>query len=258
MILTRCRIVTPHHDKTGCKAGHTFPHRFRSRQLVTTVHGEPDRSADSRSAAALGAVELPHGVLWWHDRQHSVYQHDVYHGQDFVLQRQRSGGPGLVLSHRLSSVQIVDRVERERVQLEMYNKGQDNVGAQLALSDTFTFDLTDYALVEEAAADAEAHTDAPLHFPPTTCTGIVLSVQSGQATHQVCNTPYTCKDRQSFAFGQEVSSAMCRQMIRFSHHTHDERKRYASPDALHSCITDYAVLGVAATTLKTCVGQIYL
>lgn len=122
---------------------------------------------ENRSAAALGAVELPRGVLWWHNKEHSVYQHNVLHGQDFVLQRQRSGGPGLVLSQNLSSVQLVDKAERERVQLAMYMSADTETGVQLAASDMFTFDLTDYSLVEDTEPDSSG-------FPPTACTGIVL------------------------------------------------------------------------------------
>jgi len=183
-MLKACRTTSPHHGKAGQQSvPKLYQRKFGTR--VESAHTEPGNGTESRSAAALGAVELPHGGLWWHDRQHNVYQHDVYHGQDFVLQRQRSGGPGLVLSHRLSSVQIVDKAERERVQLEMYSRGQDNTGAQLALTDMFTFDLTDYALVEESVADATVDAAAPLQFPPTACTGIVLRDQPADHTHQV-------------------------------------------------------------------------
>ncbi len=183
-MLKACRTTSLHDGKAGQQSGPKL-HQRKFGTRIKSVHTEPGNGAESRSAAALGAVELPHGVLWWHDRQHNVYQHDVYHGQDFVLQRQRSGGPGLVLSHRLSSVQIADKAERERVQLEMYSRGQDNTGAQLALTDMFTFDLTDYALVEESAADATADAAPPLQFPPTTCTGIVLRDQPTEETPQV-------------------------------------------------------------------------
>lgn len=183
-MLNACSTTSLHHAKTGQQS----VLKLHQRKIVTRVesaHTEPGSGTESRSAAALGAVELPHGVLWWHDRRHNVYQHDVYHGQDFVLQRQRSGGPGLVLSHRLSSVQIVDKAERERVQLEMYSRGQHDTGAHLALADVFTFDLTDYALVEEPVADATADAAAPLQFPPTACTGIILRDQPAEHTHQV-------------------------------------------------------------------------
>lgn len=136
-----------------------------------------------RSAAALGAMELPHGVLWWQDKQHNVYQHDMLHGQDFVLQRQRSGGPGLVLSQRLSSVQIVDKTERKRVQLAMYKSTRQETGIQLAVSDVITFDLKDYSLVEDTDS---IDSDDCLEFPPTTCTGIVLRRSGDQSMAQVC------------------------------------------------------------------------
>lgn len=140
------------------------------------------RGPEDRSAAALGALELPHGVLWWQDKQHNVYKHDVLHGHDFVLQRQQAGCPGLVLSQRLSSVQIVDRTERERVQIAMYKSAHEETGVQLAISDMFTYDLTDYSLLEESEPTDSADCTT---FPPTVCTGIVLH-SAGQRKQQVC------------------------------------------------------------------------
>ena len=138
---------------------------------------------EDRSAAALGALELPHGVLWWQNKQHSVYKHDVLHGQDFTLQRQRSGGPGLVLSQRLSSVQIVDKKERDRVQIAMYKSANEETGLQLAMSDMFTFDLTDYSLLEESEPADDTRCTS---FPPTACTGIVLHSGGHQHQQQAC------------------------------------------------------------------------
>lgn len=203
-MLKACRATRLHHGKAGQQSVPKL-HQRKSGTRVGSAHIEPGKGAESRSAAALGAVELPHGVLWWHDRQHNVYQHDVYHGQDFVLQRQRSGGPGLVLSHRLSSVQIVDKAERERVQLEMYSRGQNSTGAQLALTDMFTFDLTDYALVEESVADATADAAAPLQFPPTACTCIVLRDQPAEHTHQVSKGGKDPAPRQRLHRQSEIS-----------------------------------------------------
>ena len=155
---------------------------LRNRRSLT-IYNTGDR--EDRSAAALGAMELPHGVLWWQNKQHSVYKRDVLHGQDFTLQRQRSGGPGLVLSQRLSSVQIVDKTERERVQIAMYKSAHEETGLQLAVSDMVTFDLTDYSLLEESEpADDTQYTS----FPPTACTGIVLhsEVQHNQKVCAFC------------------------------------------------------------------------
>lgn len=147
-----------------------------------TVVNAGDACRD-RTAAALGALELPHGVLWWQNKQHSVYKRDVLHGQDFTLQRQRAGGPGLVLSNRLSDMQLVDKTERERVQIAMYKSANEEKGVQLVLSDMFTFDLTDYSLLEESEpADGDYYTS----FPPTACTGIVLHSDGQQQKQQVC------------------------------------------------------------------------
>ena len=149
------------------------------RSLAVSNNGGPE----DRSAAALGALELPHGVLWWQNKQHSVYKRDVLYGQDFVLQRHRSGGPGLVLSQRLSSVQIVDNTERERVQIAMYNSAQEETGVQLAMLDMFTYDLTDYSLLEESEPADNAGCTS---FPPTACTGIVLRNNGQSRKQQVC------------------------------------------------------------------------
>ena len=150
-------------------------------------NSDPGQNADSRPAAALGAVELPGGVLWWNDKQHNVYKHDVVYGQDFVLQRPRSGGPGLVLSHRLSSVQIVDKAERARVHLEMYRASQSSTGVQLFRDETVDFDLTDYALIEESSTELPESAE-PEQFPPTPCLGIVLRDQTEGTQQQVnCN-----------------------------------------------------------------------
>lgn len=156
------------------------PRCLRNRRSLTIFDtGE----CEDRSAAALGALELPHGVLWWQNKQHSVYKRDVLHGQDFTLQRQRSGGPGLVLSQRLSSVQIVDKTERERVQIAMYKSAHEETGLQLAMRDMFTIDLTDYSLLEEPEpADDARYAD----FPPTDCTGIVLHSGGHENKQQVC------------------------------------------------------------------------
>lgn len=131
------------------------------------------RNGRDRSTAALGAVDLPHGVLWWNDKSHSVYQHDVLHGQDFVLQRSRPGGPGLVLARQVSTMQIVDKEEQRRVGMQMYQQGSSSGSTQLATSDMFTFDITDYALADEAPS-AQLAAQQYLLFPPTNCTGIVL------------------------------------------------------------------------------------
>lgn len=184
-MLKVCGVTTVSHCWTGhaCVA----KSRYRGRNPRTySALDQPANDAQGRSAAALGAVELPHGVLWWHNKQHSVYQHDVLRGQDFILQRQRSGGPGLVLSQRISSMQIVDKVERERVQLEMHKANRDDAGAQLVLSDMFTFDLTDYVLVEESAADSAADNNGHPQFPPTACTGIVVRDQPDHSAQRVC------------------------------------------------------------------------
>lgn len=149
---------------------------FRSLTILNTGDSE------NRSAAALGALELPHGVLWWQNKQHSVYKRDVLHGQDFTLQRQRSGGPGLVLSQRLSSVQIVDKKERERVQIAMYKSAHEETGLQLAISDMFAFDLTDYSLLEESEPADDTHC---ISFPATACTGIVLHSSGHQPKQKV-------------------------------------------------------------------------
>ena len=153
---------------------------------------------ESRSAAALGALELPHGVLWWQDKQHSVYQHDVLYGQDFVLQRQRSGGPGLVLSQRLSSVQIVDKRERERVQLATYKSAHAETGIQLAVNGLDTFDLTDYSLLEDSdPAEVTDHLDGH----GAACTGIVLWSSQIQPEAKVCSgvaTPSRAPDHLDF------------------------------------------------------------
>ena len=183
-MLKGCGITPACGHWTGNVSMHkTRRHSFNT--CVLNTASEPGNSAEGRSAAALGAIELPRGVLWWHNRQHSVYQHDVVHGQDFVLQRPRSGGPGLILSQRLSSIQIVDKSERKRVQVEMYKATQGGLGTQLTISDRFTFDLTDYALVEEATADVPAELKFQ-QFPPTACTGIVLRDQPEQTKQQVC------------------------------------------------------------------------
>lgn len=99
--------------------------------------------SNNRSTAALGAVDLPHGVLWWSDKSHSVYQHNVVHGQDFVLQRSRPGGPGLTLARQLSSVQIVDRAEKQRVSIQAYLAHASHGRAPLAVTDILTFDVTE-------------------------------------------------------------------------------------------------------------------
>ena len=156
----------------------------RNSRKSNTV-SEAGKDAESRSAASLGAVELPHGVLWWHNKQHSVYQHNVYHGGDFILQRQRSGGPGLILSHQLSSVQIVDKHERARAQLATYKTALDDTGALLVVSDLFTFDVTDYELVEESVGNAVGDDADPPQYLPTACTGIVLRDQAAGSKQQV-------------------------------------------------------------------------
>ena len=155
----------------------------RSSRSVRSLKVSNEAAHENRSAAALGALELPHGVLWWQDKQHNVYQHDIVHGQDFVLQRQRSGGPGLVLSQRLSSVQIVDKIERARVQLAMYKSARQETGVQLAVNDMLTIDLKDYSLVEETDSTGN---DDHIDFPPTTCTGIVLKRSGDQPMAEVC------------------------------------------------------------------------
>ena len=164
------------------------PNRRNQQQIRSNCspasRGDPGQNADSRSAAALGAVELPGGVLWWHDKQHGVYKHDIVYGQDFVLQRTRSGGPGLVLSQRLSSMQIVDKAERTRVHLEMYKAAQSGTDLQLFQQQDFDFDLTDNALVEYSSADMAGNAE-PQHFSPTSCVGIVLREQPGQMQPQV-------------------------------------------------------------------------
>lgn len=170
------------------------PRCLRNRRSLTVFN---NGDCEDRSAAALGALELPHGVLWWQNKQHSVYKRDVLHGQDFTLQRQQSGGPGLVLSQRLSSVQLVDKTERERVQIAMYKSAHEQTGLQLAVSDMFTFDLTDYSLLEESEpADDTHHTG----FPPTGCTGIVL--HSGGHQHK----------QQVYAFCLRANPTLCSQV----------------------------------------------
>lgn len=157
-----------------------IPFNHTRRLVRRPVHaycaGNP--SHKDRSTAALGAVDLPHGVLWWNDKSHSVYQHDLLHGQDFTLQRQRPGGPGLVLARQISSVQIVDQKERQRVSIQAYQTQAANQSAPLAISDMFTFDVTDYALVEDVSRQPTVQ-----HYPPTECTGMVL-VEQDQAQHR--------------------------------------------------------------------------
>lgn len=164
---------------------HCRPVRYLRRSVRWPVRAlcaeVPDKRV--RSTAALGAVDLPHGVLWWSDRSHSVYQHNVLHGQDFVLQRPRPGGPGLILAKQLSSVQLVDQEERKRVSIQAYQMQASDRCAPLAITDILTFDVTEYALVEDAASNNLA---APC-FPPTDCTGMVLvSQNSDKQQEQVC------------------------------------------------------------------------
>lgn len=151
--------------------------RCRNTHSVTVLNSTP--GSEDRSAA----LELPHGVLWCQDKQPNVYNRKVLHGPDFVLQRQPSGCPGMVLSQRLSSMQIVDIAERERVQIAMYKSAHEETGLQLVISDMFTYDLTDYSLLEESEP---ADTADCIAFPPTTCTGIVLRSTGQQQKQQVC------------------------------------------------------------------------
>ena len=132
-----------------------------------------------RSTSALGAVDLPYGVLWWSDRTHNVYQHDVLHGS-------RPGGPGLVLARQISSVQIVDQEERQRVSIQAFQAKSDT-NLHLATTDTITFDITDYALVDEPSTKQLADGLAAQLYPPTNCTGVVLvSQERHEQTDQVC------------------------------------------------------------------------
>ena len=142
--------------------------------VSNSIPGPEDRSA---------ALELPHGVLWCQHQQSNVYNRNVLHGQDFVIQRQPSGCPGIVLSQRLSSMQIVDRTERERVQIAMYKSAHEETGVQLVISDMFTYDLTDYSLLKESEP---ADTANPSTFPPPACTGIVLHNSGRQQKQEVC------------------------------------------------------------------------
>ena len=149
--------------------------------------GSAVRQSQCRSAASLGAVALPRGVLWWNDKSHSVYQHDVLHGQDFVLQRTRPGGPGLVMAPQLSSLQIVDKEQRKGVSMQIYQSEHTSTTAQLAISEPFTFDITDYALIDEVRTSQFAVQQC-LPYPPTSCTGIVLRDEANrQRNDEVCS-----------------------------------------------------------------------
>lgn len=155
--------------------------------VLNSIPGSEDRSA---------ALELPHGVLWCQDRQPNVHNRKVLHGPDFVLQRQPSERPGIVLSQRLSSMQLVDTAERERVQIAMYKSAHEETGLQLVISDMFTYDLTDYSLLEESEP---ADTADCITFPPTACTGIVVRSNGQQRKQQASDQVLTSHSRRTKA-----------------------------------------------------------
>lgn len=110
--------------------------------------GLPSRQARTHIVKGTRAsIALPnqHGI--WLDSAESAF--DVLYGQNFVVQRPKRGGPGLVLSPRFSAIQILKE------------------------DDHSILDVTEYSYVEKARLELP-----PPRFPLTQETGVVLHSSS--------------------------------------------------------------------------------
>lgn len=91
-------------------------------QLQPTLSSLPRQSLRSRRACAVRAesrqnehripdVALPNGV-WWLDK--STHSHDIIYGGNFVVQRPKLGGEGLIPYPALTGIQLMPDVPSSR------------------------------------------------------------------------------------------------------------------------------------------------
>lgn len=129
-------------------------------------------------------------------------------------------------------MQIIDQEERQRVNIQAYQAKSD-INVHLATTDTSTFDITEYALVDETSTRQLA---AQL-YPPTNCTGVVLVSQDQHLqTDQVCKMLlYDCHS------GNDTLQQVAEQVAEQVKNTHSRRTKAVSLLILLQLYSKHAV-----------------
>lgn len=96
----------------------------------------PARPACSQNEERHPDRALPNGV-WWLDK--SSHSHDILYGENFVVQRPKLGGEGLIPYQGLTHIQLMPTVPSasNRAESSMLPPGRDSV-----------YDIMDYTLEE--------------------------------------------------------------------------------------------------------------
>ncbi|BDA48650.1 probable mitochondrial protein import protein ZIM17 at C-terminar half [Coccomyxa sp. Obi] len=117
---------------------------------------------------------MPNGVFWL---DKSAHKHDVVYGQNFVLQRPRRGGPGLVIYPRVSGLK-----KQEDAQPLAMQRPQRRPSSLPTPYEEGFLDITDYRFMEEVE-DPDSDELGP------ECTGIVLHSLFGGADQEEPQPP---------------------------------------------------------------------
>ncbi|CAL5223817.1 g6388 [Coccomyxa viridis] len=120
---------------------------------------------------------MPGGVFWLDKASHSS---DVVYGENFVLQRPRRGGPGLVLSPKLQAMEVAQQLNAQCTAPAALQRQPRSVSMPTIFGAGLDFlDITDYIFldddVETEGADLSGR--PPEGLSPD-CTGIVLHSSS--------------------------------------------------------------------------------
>lgn len=166
----RAQCVFSRHSLTGnsCKPLACRPARTATRSyLIAQCSARP--------------VQLPNSAVWYQGAAHL----DVLFGDSFILQRNKQGGPGLVLSPRLSSLDIVDKQERQAA----VSRFQQQQSGTLMPEVHFDFlDVLEYTI-----------SDVPPSYPPTDSVGIVPVNLGGAEQDTDTEQVYTKHERRTKA-----------------------------------------------------------
>lgn len=149
----------------------------KSLSVLPSVSARRAPFACSARGRAPTPKELPGGTFWL---SRESTNHDVVYGQNFIINRPKQGGPGLVVSDACFDLDCTEKDERER-QLTVHNPARSGPPAlQGSLWDVL--DITDYTLLGESGMLPGART--PFLLPGATatvsapassaCTGLIL------------------------------------------------------------------------------------